>query len=68
MPSRALRTIASNAGQDGSVVLHKVVTSEDAYFGYDASNDTYENMFDPQVLDPTKVVKPHLKNSFRCNC
>ena len=59
-----LRTIAGNAGKDGSVVLHKVRTNADTNFGYNAATDTYGNMFDLQVLDPAKVVRTSLGGIF----
>jgi chaperonin GroEL len=58
-----LRTIAANAGLDGSVVANNVRKSKDVNYGYDALNDTYGDMFDMGVVDPTKVVRSALQNA-----
>jgi chaperonin GroEL len=57
-----LRWIASNAGQEGSIVVSKVkdLGPEE---GFNALNDTYENLVHAGVIDPTKVVRTALQNS-----
>ncbi len=57
-----LRTIAKNAGQEGSVVVNKVKEGKDS-FGYNALTDTYEDLFKAGVVDPTKVVRTALQNA-----
>ncbi|MBK7335140.1 MAG: chaperonin GroEL [Saprospirales bacterium] len=57
-----LRTIASNAGQEGSVVLQKVVEGKGA-FGYNARTDQYEDLKKAGVIDPVKVTRIALENA-----
>jgi len=57
-----LRTIANNAGQDGSVVVELVREKSKAY-GYDALSDQYVDMFKAGILDPAKVVRSALQNA-----
>jgi chaperonin GroEL len=62
--SRAtLKQIVTNAGKDASVVANKVYENEDPGFGYNAHTDTYENLIDAGVIDPTKVVRCSLQNA-----
>jgi chaperonin GroEL len=58
-----LRTIAENAGLDGSVVANKVKKSKEKTFGYDALNDRYGDMVEFGVVDPAKVVRSALQNA-----
>ncbi|MBT8341349.1 MAG: chaperonin GroEL, partial [Desulfatitalea sp.] len=51
-----LRQIANNAGYEGSVVIDKVKNSEGP-FGYNADTNTYEDLIEAGVIDPTKVVR-----------
>jgi chaperonin GroEL len=57
-----LRTIAANAGREGSVVIDKV-RSETEGFGYNAAKDEYEDLVAAGVIDPTKVVRCALQNA-----
>jgi chaperonin GroEL len=57
-----LRQIASNAGQEDSVILAKV-REEGGDIGYDALRDEFDNMFDAGAIDPTKVVRVALQNA-----
>jgi chaperonin GroEL len=57
-----LRWIASNAGQEGAVVVAKVKEMA-AEEGFNALNDTYENLVRAGVIDPTKVVRTALQNA-----
>ena len=57
-----LRTIVSNAGGEGSVVVNKVKEGE-GDFGYNARNNTYENLISSGVIDPVKVTRLALENS-----
>jgi chaperonin GroEL len=57
-----IRTIANNAGQEGSVVVNKVKdmkTNE----GYDADKDVYTDMIAAGVIDPKKVTRSALQNA-----
>jgi chaperonin GroEL len=60
--SAPLRQIAQNAGQEGSVVLNKVIEGDGDY-GYNAQTDTYENLLAAGVIDPTKVVRYAIQNA-----
>ncbi len=57
-----LRQIVNNAGLEGSVVIDKVKSNEGA-FGYNAATDTYEDLIEAGVIDPTKVVRFALQNA-----
>jgi len=58
-----LRMIAENAGEEGAIVLGKVLDSKDANFGYNAFSNEYEDLVKAGVLDPTKVVRTALQNA-----
>ncbi|GGB52458.1 60 kDa chaperonin 1 [Oceanisphaera marina] len=55
-----LRQIVTNAGEEASVVVSKVKDGE-GNFGYNAGNDTYGDMLDMGILDPTKVTRSALQ-------
>ena len=57
-----LRTIAANAGVEGSVVMMKVREGE-GDFGYNARTDAYEDLKAAGVIDPTKVTRIALENA-----
>ena len=57
-----LRAIAANAGAEPSVVVNKVVENK-GNFGYNAANDSYGDMVEQGVLDPTKVTRCALQNA-----
>ena len=58
-----LRQIAENAGEEGAIVLGKVLDAKDTNFGYNAFSDEYEDLVKAGVLDPTKVVRTALQNA-----
>ena len=58
-----IRQIARNAGVEGSIVVQKVVESDEYTFGYNASTDKYEDLVKSGVIDPTKVVRTALQNA-----
>ena len=55
--------IAANAGVEGAVILNQVASSEDANYGYDAANDSFGNMIENGIVDPTKVCRSALENA-----
>ena len=57
-----LRQIVSNAGDEPSVVLHKVEDGS-GNFGYNAGNGEYGDMVEMGILDPTKVTRSALQNA-----
>jgi chaperonin GroEL len=58
-----LRMIAENAGEEGAVVLGKVLDAKDQNYGYNAFSNEYEDLVKAGVLDPTKVVRTALQNA-----
>jgi chaperonin GroEL len=58
-----IRMIVQNAGGEGSIVVEKVRSSKDDAFGYNALTDTYENLVQAGVIDPTKVTRTALQNA-----
>ena len=57
------RTIASNAGTDGSIVVGKILESKNANWGYDAQNDKYGDLMKAGIIDPVKVVRTALQDA-----
>ena len=57
-----LRQIANNAGYEGSVVMESVRNSKGVQ-GYNAETNTYEDLIEAGVIDPTKVVRLALQNA-----
>lgn len=50
-----LKLIAENAGTNGSVVMQKVIDSQDPNYGYNAAIDKFEDLMQSGIIDPTKV-------------
>ncbi|MCK9432362.1 MAG: chaperonin GroEL [Candidatus Omnitrophica bacterium] len=57
-----LRQIAQNAGLEGSVVVQRI-KEEKTNIGYDVSQDSYVDMIEAGVIDPTKVTRSALQNA-----
>jgi chaperonin GroEL len=57
-----LTMIASNAGQDGSIICEKVLEGK-GNFGYNAATNVFEDMVKAGVIDPTKVTRTALQNA-----
>jgi chaperonin GroEL len=57
-----IRTIASNAGEDGAVVAGKVREGKDS-FGYNAATGEYLDMIKAGIIDPAKVIRVSLQNA-----
>jgi chaperonin GroEL len=57
-----LRWIATNAGQEGSIVVQRVRDAKGDE-GYNAASDRYENLVGAGVIDPVKVVRTALQNA-----
>src|SRR5579872_6958302 len=55
--------IARNAGEDGAVVMNKVLENQQSNYGYDARGDRYCDMVKEGIIDPTKVVRSALQNA-----
>ena len=59
-----MRWIANNAGVEGSIVVQKVLEeTKDPEFGFNAQDETYENLVKAGVIDPAKVVRTALQNA-----
>jgi len=57
-----LRQIVNNAGLEGSVVVEKIKSKTDAY-GFNAQTESYGDLIEEGVIDPTKVVRIALENA-----
>ena len=57
------RQIAENAGDDGAVVVGKLLEGGDTSLGFDAQNGKYVDMFKAGIIDPTKVVRTALQDA-----
>jgi chaperonin GroEL len=58
-----VREIVHNAGGDGSVIVGRLLESNDLNFGYDAQRETYCDMIEAGIVDPTKVMRMALQNA-----
>ncbi|RUT31205.1 chaperonin GroEL [Arsenicitalea aurantiaca] len=58
-----VRQIANNAGDEGSVVVGKVLENASLTYGYDAQNGTYGDMIQMGIIDPVKVVRTALQDA-----
>jgi chaperonin GroEL len=57
------RQIALNAGEDGSVIVGKILDKRDYALGYNAQTGEYGDMFKMGIVDPTKVVRTALQDA-----
>ena len=57
------RQIAINSGDDGSVVVGKILEKEQYAFGYDAQTGDYVDLVKKGIIDPTKVVRTALQDA-----
>jgi chaperonin GroEL len=57
------RQIALNAGEDGSVIVGKILEKDSYAFGFDAQTGEYGNMLTKGIIDPTKVVRAALQGA-----
>jgi chaperonin GroEL len=58
-----LRLIAQNAGWEGAVVAEKVRGNSNVNFGFDAQAETFTDLVEAGVIDPTKVTRTALQNA-----
>ncbi|MHB1225569.1 MAG: TCP-1/cpn60 chaperonin family protein, partial [Gemmatimonadaceae bacterium] len=58
-----IRMIVQNAGGEPSLVVEKVRAAKEVSFGYNAFSDTYEDLVQAGVIDPTKVTRTALQNA-----
>src|SRR6202035_4391934 len=57
------RQIAINSGEDGSVVVGKILDKDQYSYGFDAQNGEYGNLVSKGIIDPTKVVRCALQDA-----
>ncbi len=57
------RQIASNAGEDGSVIIGKILENDTYGYGFDAQNAEYVDLVKKGIIDPTKVVRQALQGA-----
>jgi chaperonin GroEL len=57
------RQIADNAGEDGEVVVSRILENKNSSYGYNAATEEYGDMFKMGIIDPTKVAKTALQNA-----
>src|SRR5215468_6672210 len=61
--SAPARQIAINAGEDGSVIVGKILEKDQYAFGFDSQNGEYANLISKGIIDPTKVVRVAIQNA-----
>ena len=61
--SAPARQIALNAGEDGSVIVGKILEKDQYAYGFDAQNGEYGNMLTKGIIDPAKVVRQALQGA-----
>jgi chaperonin GroEL len=57
------RQIAINAGEDGSIVVGKILEKDTYAYGFDAESEEYGNLVSKGIIDPTKVVRSALQDA-----
>ena len=57
------RQIAINSGEDGSIIVGKILEKDQYSYGFDAQNGEYVNLVTKGIIDPTKVVRAALQNA-----
>jgi len=58
-----LRQIVENAGMEASIVVGKLLEQKSNTYGFDAQSETYVDLIDAGIVDPTKVVRIALQNA-----
>lgn len=58
-----VRQIAANAGLEGSIIIERLKAKNTVGYGYNALTDTYGDMIDEGIVDPTKVTRSALQNA-----
>src|SRR5271167_114016 len=57
------RQIAINAGEDGSVIVGKILENDSYAHGFDSQTGEYVNLISKGIIDPTKVVRVAIQNA-----
>jgi chaperonin GroEL len=58
-----VRQLVANAGLEGSVVVEKIKASDNKNFGFDVNSETYVDMMEAGIIDPTKVTRYAIQNA-----
>src|SRR5688572_1529361 len=61
--SAPARQIALNAGEDGSVIVGKILDKDQYSYGFDSQTGEYVNLISKGIIDPTKVVRVAIQNA-----
>jgi hypothetical protein len=61
------RQIAINAGEDGSVIVGKILEKDQYGFGFDSQSGEYANLVTKGIIDLTKVVRAAIQNAASAN-
>ena len=61
--SSPARQIAINAGEDGSVIVGKILEKDQYSYGFDSQTGEYVNLISKGIIDPTKVVRAAIQNA-----
>ena len=61
--SAPARQIAINAGEDGSVIVGKILEKDQYSYGFDSQTGEYVNLISKGIIDPTKVVRAAIQNA-----
>ena len=61
--SAPARQIAINAGEDGSVIVGKILEKDQYTYGFDSQTGEYGNLVSKGIIDPTKVVRAAIQNA-----
>src|SRR4051812_10532672 len=57
------RQIAINAGEDGSIIIGKILEKDQYAYGFDSQTGDYVNLISKGIIDPTKVVRVAIQNA-----
>src|SRR5439155_27044151 len=58
-----LRQIAENAGEDGAVIVGKILDRDEYNWGFDAQTGEFKDLVKAGIIDPTKVVRTALQDA-----
>jgi len=58
-----IRQIVENAGDEGSIVVGKILDNKSQTYGFDAQTETYVDMIEAGIVDPAKVVRTALQDA-----
>jgi chaperonin GroEL len=62
------RLIAENAGEDGTVIVSKILKAKEKNYGYDANKGEFTDLRKAGIVDPVKVTRSALQNGASVAC